>query len=129
MLHPFDGLIAERFLNCDMRQGCGCRGSMPVLNSRRNPDDIAFPDILSGTVPLLDPTRAPEPLTECRFIRHLVAHSGDVTLPQLKKYCIYLGFPEVMLDITDSHYYDVIGSKVTLMEVEAKKVIEKALRA
>lgn len=74
-----------------------------------------------------DPTKAPDPLTECKFIRHLVAHSGDVCSPQLKLYCEYLRLPGVMLDITDPAYYKILASKVPLMEAEAKKVIEKAL--
>jgi len=71
--------------------------------------------------------KAPHALTECKFIRHLVAHSGDVTKVDLKKYCAYLGIPAVMFDITDPHCCNIITSKVALMEEEAKKVIEKAL--
>jgi hypothetical protein len=74
-----------------------------------------------------DETRAPDPVTECKLIRHLIAHAGDVRDSQLKKYCKYLGFPEVMLDITDQHYCNVIASKHRLMEGEAKKIIERAV--
>ena len=74
-----------------------------------------------------DATVAPHPLTECKFVRHLVVHSGNVCGLQLKLYCAYIGFPEVMLDITDPAHYRIIASKVPLMETEAKNVIERAL--
>jgi len=77
--------------------------------------------------PYTDPTQAPDPLTECKFIRHLVAHAGDVDRPQLKLYCEYIGMPPVMMDITDPDYYKIIASKVSLVQGEAKKIIESAL--
>ena len=69
----------------------------------------------------------PHPLTECKFVRHLIVHSGEVSDPRLNKYCEYLGVPSVMLDITNSNYYGKIKSKLPLLEAEAKKVIENAL--
>lgn len=53
-------------------------------------------------------TSPPASRTECKFVRHLIVHSGDVTTTQLKNYCEYLNFPEVMLDITDQEYYEII---------------------
>lgn len=70
---------------------------------------------------------APCPLTECKLIRHLVAHAGEASGRELKLYCEYLGLPSLMLDITDPYYNNIIASKVELMEREAKKVIENAL--
>lgn len=74
-----------------------------------------------------DSTKAPQPLTECKFVRNLVAHSGRVSSSQLNLYCSYIGFPNVMMDITDPNHYKIIASKVPLMETEAKNVIAKAL--
>ena len=88
--------------------------------------ELAFPD--GNFRKYTDTTKAPHPLTECKFIRHLVAHSGDVKSSQLKSYSKYIGLPEVMLDVTDSHYLKIIASKVPLMEAEAKKVIEGAFQ-
>jgi hypothetical protein len=51
-----------------------------------------------------DPTKPPHPLTECKCIRHLVAHAGTVSHAQLKNYCEYIGVGDKMLDITDEHY-------------------------
>lgn len=87
--------------------------------------ELAFPKLSYPNY--TDPTKPPDPLVECKFVRHLVAHSGDADAAQLKTYCQHLGFPEVMLDITDPEYYKVIASKVPLMEAEARKVIEKAI--
>lgn len=74
-----------------------------------------------------DSTKAPDPLTECKLVRDLVAHSGNVSSPQLKCYCAYIGLPEVMLDITDPEYCRIIAAKVTLMEAVAKDAIKSAL--
>ena len=87
-----------------------------------NTNDQRYYPLYSG-----DPTIPPEPTTECKFIRHLIAHSGDVTSAQLKLYCEHLQMPEVTLDITDKHYFEVISSKVSLMENEAKNVINNSL--
>lgn len=74
-----------------------------------------------------DSTRVPHPLTECKLIRHLVVHSGNVSGAELKCYCEHIGLPAVMLDITDPEYHQVIASKVTVMETEARKAIENVL--
>lgn len=63
-----------------------------------------------------DSTTAPDSLTECKFIRHLVAHTGEVGSSQLKKYCEYLGIPEVMFDVTDRRYQSILLNKVKLLE-------------
>jgi len=76
-----------------------------------------------------DSSKAPHPLTECKFVRDLVAHSGEVSSRQLRLYCEYLRLPGVMLDITDPQYYTIIASKVPLMEVQARKIIQSALKS
>jgi hypothetical protein len=66
LFHPLDVLTVEIFLNGDMRPG-RCRRSMPVLLTRRDPHDVAFPEFLGWTTPLLNPTgagRHDERLTE-----------------------------------------------------------------
>lgn len=74
-----------------------------------------------------NPEVAPHPLSECKFIRHLIAHSGDVKNRQLKNYCAHLGIPEIMLDMTDDVYQKLIISKLPLMQQEAEKIIKIAL--
>jgi len=87
--------------------------------------ELAYPD---GNFPeYTDSTIAPDPLTECKLVRHLIAHSGDVKHKRLKLYCEHIGLPEIMLDITDPHYFGIISAKVSILEAEAKKVIESAL--
>ena len=75
----------------------------------------------------LDSSLAPNPLSEAKFIRHLVAHSGEVSNKQLKTYCEYLGIPELMFDPTDVEHLNIIKRKVPLLEAEAKKIIDAAL--
>ena len=72
-------------------------------------------------------SRTPHPLTECKFVRDLVAHAGDVSTNQLKLYCKYLGLPALMLDPTDISYMKVIKDKLNLLETQAKDVISKSL--
>ncbi len=84
------------------------------------PEKSSYPDYTDCTSP-------PHPLTECKFIRNLIAHAGDVGSSQLKAYCRYLGIPEVMFDVTDRRYQSILLGKVKLLEEQAKKAIEKYL--
>lgn len=88
--------------------------------------EIAYPS-KSSYPDYTDSTQPPHPLTECKFIRHLVAHAGQVKALQLKLYCRYLGVPEIMSNITDRKYYEILSKKVKLLEDQAKLVIEKFL--
>jgi hypothetical protein len=88
--------------------------------------EIAYPD-RRDYPEYNDPSTAPHPLSECKFMRDLIAHSGAVSSKQLKVYCKHLGLREVMHDVTDPHYTKVIASKAHLMEAEARRAIEKAL--
>lgn len=88
--------------------------------------ELAYPSRDSYPV-YTDPTTPPYPLTECKFIRHLVAHAGDVSRSQLRLYCKYLDIPEVMFDVTDRRYQSILLNKVKLLEEQAKKAIEKNL--
>lgn len=77
--------------------------------------------------PYVDHTTPPHPRTECKLLRHLVAHSGDVDGTDLKNYCAYLGLPALMLDRTDPHYVAVLTNKASFVELEARKVLASAL--
>ena len=54
LFHPHGAFTIEIFLNGDMRHARGCRGSMPVFLTRRDPDNITLPDFLYLTAPLLN---------------------------------------------------------------------------
>ena len=58
LFHPVGGFTVEMFLNGDMRHTRGCRGSMPVFLTRRDPDNITLLDFLDLTAPLLNPVGA-----------------------------------------------------------------------
>lgn len=88
--------------------------------------ELTFPD-KSQYPEYNNSSRAPHPLTECKFVRHLVAHAGDVSTKQLKRYCNYLGLPALMLDPTDISYMKVIKDKLNLLEKQAKNVISRSL--
>jgi hypothetical protein len=85
------------------------------------PTNNSFPEYKESSTP-------PEPLTECKLIRHLVIHSGEPKRKELKLYCKYLRLPEVMHDITDDAYSSIMETKVKLMEEQAKKVIQQYLQ-
>ena len=57
-LHPLDRFSILLFLNSNVRHAGGCRGSVPVFLTRRNPDNITFPDFLLSATPLLNPASA-----------------------------------------------------------------------
>lgn len=84
------------------------------------PDQNEYPEYTDSLI-------APDPLTECKFLRHLVAHSGEVKGTQLKRYCKYLNIPELMLDLTDPGYISILKRKLNLIETQAKNAILKSL--
>lgn len=73
------------------------------------------------------PDQAPSPLTECKLLRNLITHAGNVGDPQLRHYCRYLGLPELMLDRTDSDYIKLIEGKLPLVEREAQRILSSSL--
>lgn len=73
-------------------------------------------------------TQAPHPRSECRFLRNLVVHSGDVGSTQLKKYCEYLNIPALMFNITDSHHQEILFHKIKLFREQATATIEQELQ-
>ncbi|MDR1994898.1 hypothetical protein [Azonexus sp.] len=80
--------------------------------------------------PAYDDLKAPpEPRTECKLLRNLIAHSGDVHDRRLQKYCSYLDLPPLMLDRTDPCYVALLSSKAPFVEREAKKVIQSTLES
>lgn len=80
------------------------------------PDNSSYPEYTDNTIP-------PHPLTECKFLRHLIAHAGDVSTKQLKLYCKYLNIPEKMYNVTDPKYQSILLGKIKLLEDQAKKAI------
>jgi len=88
--------------------------------------ELSHPDC-SDYPKYTDTSNQPSPLTEAKFLRHLVVHSGDVDGSQLKKYCTYLGLPELMFDPTDTTHNTILAEKVGILEKEAKLVIERCL--
>lgn len=75
----------------------------------------------------LDSKNTPAPLTECKMLRNIAAHSGDASGIQQKLYCEYLGIPPILHDPTDPIYTDIFTKKLTLLRTEAKTVIERSI--
>src|SRR5918994_2464780 len=65
VLHPVHDLALDCFLNGDVRHArCGS-GAVPMLDRRRDPYGITWPDLLDAATPLLNPAesgRYDEPL-------------------------------------------------------------------
>src|SRR5207302_11474014 len=61
LLHPVHALAVEVFLNGEVCHGGGCRGAVPMLLTRRNPDYVTGPNLLDRPAP---------PLREARAGRH-----------------------------------------------------------
>src|SRR5207245_11764427 len=55
---PLHALPVDLLLNGDVRHARGRRGSMPVLLARRDPNNIAWPDVFDFPAPLLNPSRS-----------------------------------------------------------------------
>ena len=59
LFHPIDNLAVELpLLDGDVRHGRGCRGAMPVLLVRREPDHIAGMNLLHRSAFALSPATA-----------------------------------------------------------------------
>lgn len=84
------------------------------------PESSDYPEYKDANLP-------PNPRTECKLVRHLVAHAGEPGKPQLKLYRDYLGIPYLMLDRTDSTHSELIYGKVSLVESVAKSILQNAL--
>lgn len=77
--------------------------------------------------PYSDATQEPDPLTECKLLRHLIVHVGNVRDNQLKTYCTHLNVPPVMLDRTDPSFVELLSVKWKFVEEQAKGVLQSAL--
>src|SRR6266446_5610297 len=58
LFHPVDGLSVELLLNGDVGHGRDCRGAVPMLLTRREPDHITRPNFLDRASPALYPAAA-----------------------------------------------------------------------
>lgn len=47
LFHPIHGFTVEPFLNGDVRHSCGCRGTVPMLLTWRDPDHIPRTNLMS----------------------------------------------------------------------------------
>src|SRR5215471_3442383 len=65
---PFAAVAVPQFHDRDVSHCCIRRRSVPVLDSRRNPNDVALLDLLNRSSPLLNPARA------CRHDQDLTEH-------------------------------------------------------
>ena len=53
LFHPVGALAVEPFHDGDVRHGCGCRGAVPILLTRREPDHVTRPNLLDWASPAL----------------------------------------------------------------------------
>ncbi len=86
LFEPVPDFAIQRLLNGDMRHRDGRACAMPMLLSRRNPNDIAGPDFLDRTSPALHPTYTgsdDQSLTSRWVCLAVRAPGSKVTLPQL----------------------------------------------
>lgn len=88
--------------------------------------ELSFPN-LSSYPQYKDSRYPPDPLTECRFLRHLVVHVGAVDSASLRAYCAHMGFPSTMLDRTDAAHVERVSGKWRLLEQQASNILRRAL--
>src|SRR5258708_31541573 len=61
LFHPVGALAVELFNNGNVRHGRGCRGAVPMLLTRREPDHVTGPNLLDWASSALCPTAASRP--------------------------------------------------------------------
>ena len=90
LLHPVDRLAVEPLHDGDVRHGRRCRGAVPMLFTRRAPDDVAGADLFDRASPALNQAAAlysgdhdRDDADDLRPGRQrLVAPGGGLPLPQ-----------------------------------------------
>lgn len=75
-----------------------------------------------------DSSRAPDPKTEAKLLRHLVAHAGEATNNATKKYLQYLDLGLVMADRCSPQWLRIIADKVEHVRNEAYAAITLGLK-
>lgn len=58
MLQPVNSLTVKPFLNGNVRHGCSWRGTVPMFLTRREPDNIPWPNLFNRSAQALDPATA-----------------------------------------------------------------------
>ncbi len=74
-----------------------------------------------------DSSISPHPRTEAKFLRHLVSHQGTIKNGQLKLYCNHIGIPVGFYDPTDVHVHQAIVSRLSVIQQEAKRIIDNSI--
>ncbi|WP_124706093.1 hypothetical protein [Sulfuriferula multivorans] len=68
------------------------------------------------------------PRTEAKLLRHLVAHAGNATTHQTRKYLEFLGLPPCLSNLVHPDWRRVISKKVAHVEAQAHSVLKSALQ-
>ena len=91
--------------------------------------ELSYPLTEKHYPPYKDPKKKPHERTECKLLRHLIVHAGEISErnKQLKNYCKYLEIPEKMFDLVNSDYSNILKQKVSLLEEQARFAIERNL--
>lgn len=92
--------------------------------------EISFPDTKNKTdyPEYTESNQAPAPRTEARLLRDLASHGKkEMNSQQIQTYCEYLGIVKISHDPTDQNFIKTLGSKVTIVEEEARKIINKQI--
>src|SRR5712691_10782963 len=92
LLHPIDHLAVNALLDRDVSHGRSGCGSMPMLLARREPHDIAGPDLLDRSTFALSPAAARcdnQSLTQrmrvpCRPRTRFESHAGTADVCRIR---------------------------------------------
>lgn len=71
---------------------------------------------------------APNPRTEAKLLRHMVAHAGSDIRPELEKYLSHIGLKPMLANHIDPAWRAAIASRVASVQQQAEATIKEALR-
>lgn len=100
---------------------------------------LLYFQVIELTHPRLDDQRAyPEftglenatlhPRTESKLLRHLVTHAGDDSWPETTAYLRHLELPAVLNNMAHPTWKAILQQKVSIVQAQAKKILDARLR-
>lgn len=85
-------------------------------------DNAAYPEYSDVSI-------APDPRTEAKLLRHVVAHAGTPSQSQTENYLDFLGLPRTLSNLTDPEWLRKIKPRIPVVISVAKGIISNGLQA
>lgn len=85
-------------------------------------DNAAYPEYSDVSI-------APDPKTEAKLLRHIVAHAGEPLQSGTKNYLDFLGLPRTLSNLTNPEWLEKIRLRIPIVIDVARGIIRNSLQA